>query len=351
MSVMDRTVNTAEINNAMVIKKVLQSARKSFYFAQFGQDDEFRQREGQTVMWFTRSTLTAATGTFASDNPTLRGNTISHTAITASLAMYGNDVTFIEGLSITSLVDIPGGVLEEISYNAGLSIDTVVRDMLLAGTTVKTTSGITQVFAGGHSSATIASASTDYAAYNDIIDIATTLEEADAPRFVHPGSGLGVYVAIITPRMKKWLMRDANFAKYVQYNDYKKAWYGELGIIDNVAFVVSSNSTTYTYNTSVTCEKALITGRGAYGVAALPAPTGMGGNADMPTTLFADNTQWTMDMVNRMFKIIVTKPGDGNGGGAHGDEYAVKTTIAWKAYFAYSMLQTAFCRVYVAYQG
>lgn len=351
MSTMDRVANTAEIDNAMVIKKVLESARKSFYFAQFGQEDSFRQREGQTVMWFTRSALTAATDTFASDNPTLRGNTVTHTAVTANLAMYGNDVTFIEGLAITSLVDIPGGVLEEISYNAGLSIDTVVRDLLLAGTTANTTSGITQVFAGGHSSATIASASTDYAAYNDIIDIATLLEENDVPRFVHPGTGLGVYVAIITPRQKKWLMRDTNFQKFMQYNDYKKAWYGELGIIDNVAFVVSSNSTTYTYNTSVTCEKALITGRGAYGISATPSPTGVGGNANMGTVGFADNTQWTMDMVNKMFKIVVTKPGDGNGGGAHGDEYAVKTTIAWKAYFAYSMLQKGFARVYVSYKG
>ena len=350
MSTMDRVANTAEIAESMVIKKVLESARKSFFYAQFGQEDSFRQREGQTVKWFTRSALTAATDTFASDNPTLRANAVTHTAITATLAMYGNDITFIEGLEITSVVDIPGGVLEEISYNAGLSIDTVVRDLLLAGVTEKTTSGITQVFAGGHNSATIASASTDYAAYNDIIDIATTLEEADAPRFVHPGTGLGVYVAIITPRQKKWLMRDTNFQKFMMYNDYKKAWYGELGIIDNVAFVVSSNSTTYTYNTSVTTEKALITGRGAYGISATPG-TGTGGNANMGTTSFADNTQWTMDMVNRMFKIVVTKPGNGAGGGAHGDEYAVKTTIAWKAYFAYSMLQTAFCRVYVSYQG
>jgi len=349
---MDRVANTAEIDNAMVIKKVLESARKHFFYAQFGQEDSFRQRSGQTVMWFTRSKLTVATDTFTSDYPsTLRGNVVTHTAVTANLAMYGNDVTFLEGLEITSLVDIPGGVLEEIAYNAGLSIDTILRDKLLAGTTAATTSGITQVFAGGHSSATIASASTDYAAYNDIIDCATALEENDVPRFVHPGTGLGVYVAIITPRQKKWLMRDTNFQKFMQYNDYKKAWYGELGIIDNVAFVVSSNSTTYTYNTSVTCEKAIIMGRGAYGISATPSPSGQAANANMGTTTFADNTQWTMDMVNKMFKIVVTKPGDGNGGGAHGDEYAVKTTVAWKAYFAYSMLQTGFARVYVSYQG
>lgn len=341
MAVMTRSTNTSEIDAVIEIKQILAQARANFYYAQFGRPDEFRKREGNTVRWWTRSALTAQTATH-NDNPTLRNSAITHTPITATVAFYGDDVTTTELLEGTSVVDIPGGVKEEIANGAGLSIDTVVRDTLLAAAA---TSGITHLFAGGVTSAAITTANT--ASYSDMQDVATVLQSNKVPMIKHPKTGALVYIAIITPKQKNQMMKDTTFKQMAQYGNQDRYFLGELGVIDNICFVVSSNTTTYTYN-SINCEKALVLGKDAYGVSAMPTSTGKSGSVPESSVWFKDNEQWTMDRVNSMFRVIVTPPGNGAGGGAHGDEYAVKTTIAWKAYFAHKILQASFMRVYVS---
>lgn len=335
MALMDRTTNSVEIAENLVIRDVLASTRKSFFYTQFGREDEFKKREGNTIKWFTRSKLTAQTAVIT-DKPTLKNSAITHTAITAELKLYGNDSSFVEALESTSVVDLPGGVKEEIAYNAGESIDTIVRDTLLAA---EATSEITHVFANGKTSGNITTA--DVAKLADFEEIATTLEENSVPRFRHPKTGLGVYIAIITPKQKLALMRDTTFKQMVQYGVQNRYWYGEVGIVDNIAFVVTDNTTTYTYNTDVACQKALVFGQDLYGVAAMPKITGQDDNTPVGTISFADNAQWTTDMVNKMFKVVITPPG------GHGDEYAVTTTVAWKAFFAHKILQKDRGRVYV----
>lgn len=344
MSIMDRSTNTDEIDDVIIMRGILAKARKKLYFTQFGRKDEFKARSGNTVRWYSASTLAAQTSTI-NDSPTLRNSEISFTPIEKTLSMYGNDLTYVEALDLTSVCDIPGQTREEMAYNAGLSIDTVVRDTLLAS---EDTSGIDHLFANDSTAVTIDA--NDIAKYDDIIDVATELEEAGVPRVEHPKSGLGVYIAIVTPRMKSKWLKDTNFRAAINLGQPEKAWYGELGIIDNVCFVISDNSADYTYN-GVTCQKAFVTGKDSYGVAALPEYTGMSASAPAATVSQMDNEIWTADQVNRMFKLVLTPAGDGKGNGAHGDEYAVKTTIAWKAYFAHTLLVTAHAKVYVAAKG
>ena len=340
MAVMTRSTNTNEIDAVVEIRRILAQARANFYYTQFGAGDDFAARQGNTIRWWTRSALSAQTDVH-NDAPTLRNSAITHTPVTGELKFYGDDATTTEALNVTSVIDIPASMKEEISNGAGLSIDTVVRDALLAATA---TSGITHLFANGKNSASITTA--DVATVSDIIDVGTVLADNKIPMIKHPKTGDMVYIAIITPKQKNALLKDTTFKQMIA-NGRQDRWYiGELGIIDNICFVVSSNKTLYTYN-SISCEKALVLGKDAYGVASLPQVGGSNMGVPGSSVAFADNNQWTMDKVKAMFDIVITAPGNGAGGGAHGDEYAVKTTIAWKAYFAHKILQPTFMRVYV----
>jgi hypothetical protein len=53
---------------------------------------------------------------------------------------------------------------------------------------------------------------------------------------------------------------------------------------------------------------------------------------DGPTTYQPDNDYWTDERINNMFEVVITPPG------GHGDEFKVKTAIAWKAFFAAKIL-------------
>jgi N4-gp56 family major capsid protein len=331
MAEMTRSTNTVEIDSVLEIRQILAMARSNFFYTQFGREDAFQERQGNTIKWYTRSGLTAQTAAIA-DVPAAKKSTISHTAITANLAMYGNDSTLTEALQVTSVLDLAAGIKEEMAYNAGDSIDTVVRDTLLA-----VGSGITHLFANGKTSASITSA--DVATVSDFQDIATVMKNAKVPMVKHPGSGRNVYVAIITPKVENALMKDTTFKQMSQFGNQTKYWQGEIGTILDICFVVSTNVTTYTFN-SIACEKSLIVGRDAYGVAAMPK--GTGGSIPTPSVGFADNQNWTQDKVNSMFRLDITPPL-----GGPSDPHKVLTTVAWTAYFAHKILQPTFMRTYV----
>lgn len=340
----------AVAENILVMRKVIASARKKFFFVQFGSPDSIPAREGKTVKWFTTGEMTVYTGDLA-ETGTERKDNFTITPITAALTLKGNDTTWTEFLDITSVVDIPSITRTEIAYNAGKTLDTIVRDVLLAD---EATSGITHYFANGKTSGSSSGmATTDVANYTDIVKLGTQLEENDVPTFTHPATGEDVYIAIITSRQKEALMLDSVFRGLITNGEQKKAWQGELGVINKICFVVSTNQTQYTYN-SLKCDKALVFGRDLYGVPAMPpgVVSGQSANANMDYgSNPEDNKYWTLDKINQMFSIVITKPGDGNGGGTAGDVYAVKSTLAWKAYFVTKILVAARARVYVTYYG
>ena len=50
MADMTRSTNTNEIaENILVMRKVIASARKKFFFCQFGSEDTIKAREGRTI--------------------------------------------------------------------------------------------------------------------------------------------------------------------------------------------------------------------------------------------------------------------------------------------------------------
>lgn len=299
MATMTRTLgaNTIEVYN---VRKTLEFAKPKLVYPQFGAPDMIMKRKGQTASWlkFTKLSIPAAV---LDDSPTWAPETVTESTVTATLELWGNGVELVEALEQTSFLDLPMEYKKLIGQNAGETINEKVRDVLKAGTSVNyaNAAAARQNLIG-----------TDTADLDDFIDVATSLEASDAPKIGDE------YVAIISPYVKKRLMKDSAFREAIRYLAKGSTIFtGELVSVDATRFVVTSTapsvSNTGSNNSIATLDQSIILGDGAYGIARL---------------LPGD------------FDVVVTPPG------GHGDEYKVKTSMAWKAYLKAVILQQTYMR-------
>jgi N4-gp56 family major capsid protein len=310
------TINSSPVGSDALkiynVRKALSYALPKFVYAQFGQQDMMEMREGKSIQWIRFNRLVNGTdGTpnnndNIGDNPTWSPETLNDQIVTGSLNLYGNGVEYTEFLLNTSYVDdLPDEIRRLVGENAGEAINRFVRNVLYTGTSV--------YYAGGVASDSLLTTN-NYITYADVVNAVAPLEANDAKRITEVGvidkqniagslPGDGVYVAFISPYVKSRLMRDSNFQQAVQFQK-ESIFTGHLCTIDGVAFDMTSTALPRTNGGSASSvanvERTVIVGAESYGIPHL-----------------------TRDM----FEIVVTPPG------GHGDEYAVRTAVAWKSYY------------------
>lgn len=292
--------NGADTIEVFNVRKTLEFAKPKLVYPQFGQPDMTMKRKGQTASWLKFTKLAIPSSTL-DDSPTWSPETVTDSTVTATLELWGNGVELVEALAETSFLDLPMEYKKLVGQNAGETINEKVRDILVAGTSVDYANQ-----KANRGSVT----SSDTADLDDFLDVVESLEAADAPKIGDE------YVAIISPYVKTRLMKDSAFRESVRYLAKGSTMFtGELVSVDGTKFVVTSTAPSLTNSGSASAvskvEQSIILGDGAYGIARL---------------LPGD------------FDVVVTPPG------GHGDEYKVKTSIAWKAYLKAVILQQAYLR-------
>ena len=299
MSQMTTTLgaNTIEVYN---VRKTLEFAKPKLVYSQFGAPDLTMRRKGKTASWLRFSKLGIPSSTL-DESPTWSPETVTDSTVTATLQLWGNGVELLEFLEETSFLDLPDEYKKLIGQNAGETINEKVRDILVAGTSVNYANA---------KSARQTLISTDTIDLDDILDTVQSLEISDAPMIGDE------YVAIISPYVKTRLMKDTAFREATRYLAKDNSIFtGEVANIDGVRFVRTSTAPSVTNsgsnNSVASVEQTIILGEHAYGIARL---------------LPGD------------FDVVVTQPG------GHGDEYKVKTSMAWKAYLKAVILNQSFMR-------
>lgn len=297
MAVMTRTegANTIEVYN---VRKTLEFAKPKLVYPQFGAPDMVMRRKGQTASWLKFNKL-AIPGAQLADNPVWSPATISESTVTATLEFWGNGIELVEFLEETSYKDLPMEYKKILGQNAGETINEKVRDVLVAGTAVTYANNVAN---------RAAIATTDTIDLDDILNAVEALELADAPMIGDE------YVAIISPRVKTRLMKDTAFREATRYLAKDNMLFtGEIANIDGVRFVRTSTAPSLLGGVggTVNVEQTIILGDGAFGIARL---------------LPGD------------FDVVITPPG------GHGDEYKVKTSMAWKVYMKAVRLQELYMR-------
>jgi hypothetical protein len=299
--------NLTDANKTLYVRKALEIARPRLVYAQFGQKDRLPAREGNQVQWirFTKIGLTSgssfsdiewnATGTHYVKNTTGAPPTwtpLTPTDVTVPATMdflFGPPIEVVEAKIYSSFLDLLKEFRTMIAQQAGEVIDTEVRDVVVAGTTVG--------FANGKASRGLLT-SADKIDTDDVLDNVVTLRNNSA---VPPANGS--FAIIVSPNVEAQLMKDSAFRDAVQFQK-EDMFVGTIATYLGCKFFRTERAPTVansgSNNAVANIEQTLIVGSNSYGI----------------THVLTDN-----------FDVIYTAPG------GHGDEWASKHKLTWKASF------------------
>jgi N4-gp56 family major capsid protein len=222
-------------------KTLLMRLLPALVFAKYGQKKPLPKNSGKMISFRRFSPLAPAT-TPLTEGVTPNGKELSIDEVEATVKQYGDYVEITDVLDLTGIDPVATETSELLGEQAGGTIDTVVRDIVCAGTNVQYAGG------GSTASAVISSA--------EVKKAARTLKKANAKPFA------GGYVGIVDPDIAFDLQNDPLWQDVSKYNGGQKIMDGEIGKLGGVRFIETTE--TLVKEGDVHC--AMIIAQDAYGV-------------------------------------------------------------------------------------
>ena len=234
---------------------LIDEAQANLVHDQFGQKRPIPKNGGKTIEFRKFAPLAKAT-TPLTEGVTPDGKSLSVSTITATVNQYGDFVTQTDVLELTSLDNTILEATKLLGRQAGLTLDTIVRDVLNSGTNV---TYCPKVAADGAETAVTSRANLDATSQltvKVIQQVVAKLRGQNAPTIG------GKYVAIIHPYVAYDLMRDPEWIDAHKYAKPDNLYEGEIGEIAGVRFVQTTEAKVYEGGVFAT----LFLAEGAYGV-------------------------------------------------------------------------------------
>ncbi len=229
---------------------------------QFGQKRPIPKNGGKTIEFRQFSPLAKAL-TPITEGVTPSGNSLTVTAKTATVSQYGDFITQSDVLELTSLDNTILEATKLLGRQAGLTLDTVVRNVLQSGTNVTYCPKISST---GTETAVTSRTGLDITAQltvDTVMQVVAKLRAQNAPTIN------GKYVAIIHPYVAYDLMRDPEWVDAHKYTTSENLYEGEIGEIAGVRFVETSEAKIYSGDgcpSGLAVFATLFIADGAYGV-------------------------------------------------------------------------------------
>ena len=234
---------------------LIDEAQASLVHDQFGQKRPIPKNGGKTIE-FRKFAALAKALTPLTEGVTPDGKGLTVTTITATVNQYGDYITQSDVLELTSLDNTILEATKLLGRQAGLTLDTIVRNVLQSGTNV---TYCPKVAADGSETAVTSRAGLDNTCQLTVKVIQQVVAKLRAQNAPTIG---GKYVAIIHPYVAYDLMRDPEWIDAHKYAKPENLYEGEIGEVAGVRFVQTSEAKIYSGGVFGT----LIFGEGAYGV-------------------------------------------------------------------------------------
>lgn len=239
---------------------LIDEAAANLVHDQFGQKRPIPKGAGKTIEFRKFSSLPKAT-TPLTEGVTPDGKTLDVTSITATVAQYGDYITQSDVLELTALDNTILEATKLLGKQAGLTLDTITRNIINAGTNVTYAD---KIGSDGAETAVTTRAGLDTTAVltvKVVQKVVAKLKGQNAPKIN------GYYVAIIHPYNAYQLMQDKEWKYPHQYVDTKNIYEGEIGMIAGVRFVESTEAKVFRNEAGTHAVfSTLFIGDGAYGV-------------------------------------------------------------------------------------
>ena len=234
---------------------LIDEAQANLVHDQFGQKRPIPAGGGKTIEFRKFAPLAKAT-TPLTEGVTPDGKSLTVSTITATVAQYGDYITQSDVLELTALDNTILEATKLLGRQAGMTLDTVVRNVLQSGTNV---TYCPKVAADGTKTEVTSRAALDNTCQLtvDVVNqVVAKLRAQNAPTIN------GKYVAIIHPYVAYDLISDPDWKEAHKYAKPENMYEGEIGEIGGVRFVETTEAKIYEGGVF----GSLFLGDGAYGV-------------------------------------------------------------------------------------
>lgn len=231
---------------------LIDNAQPELVHDQFGQKHPIPKNGGKNIEFRKFVPFNKATKTLT-EGVTPDGGSLSVTKIEATVDQYGYYVTLSDVLQLTSIDNTLVETTKLLGSQAGMTLDTVTREVINGGTNV--------MYSGGKSARAALDADSKLSV-DDIYRAARFLKAQNAPKIE------GGYVAIIHPDVAYDLMRNDEWIESHKYAATTELFEGEIGKIGGVRFVETTEAKIFADGgaSSRDVYSTLVLGANAYGV-------------------------------------------------------------------------------------
>ena len=219
-------------------KVLIREAQAQLVHAQFAQKRPIPKNGGKTIEFRKFSSLPKAL-TPLTEGVTPNGKKLEVTDLTATVEQYGDYVVISDMLDLTAIDNVIVEATQLIGQQAGLTLDTVVRNVLAAGTNVNY---CPKIGSGGAETAVTSRSDLDATCKLTVKQVQKVVAKLRANNIPTID---GSYVGIIHPYVAYDLMRDPEWMDVHKYSDPENIYVGELGKVGGVRFVESSEATIF----------------------------------------------------------------------------------------------------------
>lgn len=306
MATTQTTANVEHQNKVFYERTLLKRALPNLVFYKHGQKKPMPKHEGDTVNFRKFNSLEPAT-TPLTEGVTPAGKSLKVSSLTATVKQYGDYIETSDKISTTGIDPVVTESTELLGEQAGLTIDTIIRDELCVGSTVQ--------FAGGKLS-TEAITEADVLTSTEIKKAARNLKKNN----IAPFEGK-YYLCAIDAEQSYDLQNDPLWQDISKYSGGTAIMDGEIGKIGKVRFIETENLKIKegAGANGIDIHCALIFGKDAYGV---------------------------VDVDGKSKPEIIVKP---LGSSGSSDPLNQRATVGWKALFtAVRLNELAMCRLETA---
>lgn len=223
----------------------------------YGEKKNIPKRKGATTQ-FRRLNSLAVSTTELTEGVTPDGVNLDITAVTATVKQYGNWTKISDFIDMTGLDPLLTETAELMGENAGESIDTIVRDVVAAGTNVVYANAV-----AGRASL----AATNKINAADILRVRRTLKRNKVKPITLPDGSKG-YLAMLHTDVATDLMQTQEWKDQNTYVDTKNREAGILGKMYGIYFKEADLGVKFAGAGSAGADvyASIFLGKGAYGV-------------------------------------------------------------------------------------
>ena len=241
---------------------LIDEAQANLIHDQFGQKRPIPANGGKTIEFRKFAPLAKAT-TPLTEGVTPDGKSLAVSTITATINQYGDYITQSDVLELTSIDNTIVEATKLLGRQAGLTLDTVVRNVLNSGSNVTYCPSIGTDGAETEVKSRANLTATSQLTVKVVQQVVAKLRGQNAPTIN------GKYVAIIHPYVAYDLMRDPEWIDAHKYANPTNLYEGEIGEIAGVRFVQSTEAKVWKGDgtpSGLAVFSTLFLGDGAYGV-------------------------------------------------------------------------------------